>query len=149
MPTDWKYNADGVNTAVSTKHDLDGSLKSMTVELDAFRSREWPEDEDEIRRKGRDPKNMSYDQEDEVFIEFADGAHATFEFDVDTDNAAELKAVTPEDGDALEPRHMMLFPAAERVVEANPVVEWCRSTLETLTNRYEDAQNVEIHKLDD
>lgn len=147
MPTDWKFHAEGAGSGVSTNSGVDGRVKTMTVELDAFRYRRWTEDEDDIRSKGKDPKHMHYDEEVDAFKEFADGAHASFEFDV-TDGAAELAAVTPEDGDRLEPRHMMLFPAAERVVEAQPAIDYCTGTLHTLSAWYDDAEDVYVEKLD-
>lgn len=146
MPTEWQYHADGVKTAVRTAHDLDGTLTRVTVQLDSFRVRSWTEDMKEIEeRTGRDISSFTYDEVTDGYEEYGDGSHATLRFDVDAGRKAHLASIEPEDGDRVEPRHMMLLPAAERIVEQLSEVEICWKTIETLENPYYDAKDAGIH----
>lgn len=146
MPTDWIYHADGVNTAVEAQHDLDGQLMRVRVELDTFKHRGWTEDEEDIRAAGKNPENMHYDEETDAFEEYADGSHATMAFDVDAD-VANLSSVTPEDGEAFEPRHMALLPAAARVLKQLDDIRLV-ATADLLMETFTDAEEVQIDALD-
>lgn len=149
MPTDWQYHADGVSTAVQTDHDLAGDLQRVRVELDAFKVRRWAEDEDEIEaRSGKDLKHFHYDEETDAYAEYADGCHATIRFSVNDAGGADLESIEPEDGDRVTPQHMMLLPAAERVVRQLQGVDDCYNTLETLAEEYHHAGDVHIDALD-
>jgi len=145
MPSEWNYHADGVGTAVQTRHDLDGRLKSVTVQLDAFKVRSWTEDE--VEDNPNAPNNLFYDERDEVYEQHADGAHATMKFSV-TDGQAELSSIKPEDGDTVEPRHMMLLRGAERVLEQLSEVDRVGGTIEALEGEYDEASAIYIDALD-
>lgn len=144
MPTDWKTHADGVDTAVSTVHDLDGSIRTVTTQLDTFKVREWDTDVD----ADDPPEHAHWDERDGVFYEHGSGANATLKWSVNDGGAATLESVTPEDGDRIEPRHMALLPASIRIVENIDGVDLAFDPLETLANAYHDAGNVHIEKLD-
>jgi len=154
MPTEWQTHADSVQTAVSTTHDLDGSLKQIQLQLDVFRTREWPEDESEIKAAGQNPKHLNYDTRDEHYIEHGAGAHATVTYSVAADakfadsTVVELSSITPEDGDEIAARHMALLPAAERIVTNLSDVDAVRDSLETFASAYHDAADVHIERLD-
>lgn len=143
MPTEWTYHADGVNTAVRTAHRLDGSLKTVTTQLDTFKVREWDTtDPDEV------PDHATWDDADGVFYEHGSGANATLTWGVNDARAAELQSITPEDGEEFRPRHMALLPASVRVVENIDGVDMAFDPLETMSNAYHDAGDVHIEKLD-
>lgn len=149
MPTEWQHHADSVGTAVSTEHDLDGTLKSVTVQLDSFRVRSWTEDVDEIEeRTGKDISSFHYDEKTDQYDEYDGGSNATFRFDVDGETAL-LESIEPKDGDSVKPRHMMLLPAAERVVEQLDGVR-AAFPFDPLRQNYEDAVDagVFIERLD-
>lgn len=146
MPSDWEYHADGVQTAVTTKHSLDGSIKSVSVQLDAFKVREYQPDE--VEKQSVKPSNLHYDEENEVYQQYADGRHATIRFEVNEGGAAELVSIDPEDMDYLKPGHMMLLPAAVRLVENLSDVDLCFDPLETLENEYYAAKDTHIEQLD-
>lgn len=135
MPTEWTYHADGVDTAVSTEHELDGTLKTVTVNLDSFRVREW-ETKSEIEDAGK--TGLHYDEEKGVYEEYGDGSNATIAFDVDAEGRALLTDFKPEDGDSIQPRHMVLLVAAERIAEHLDGVK-AAFTYSVLRNQYEGA----------
>jgi len=145
MPTDWQTHADGVGTAVSTAHRLDGSLTSVTVEMDTFRVREW--DAAEVENSGKSTQDLFWDERDETYDEHADGAHAVIKFDVN-DGVATLRSIQPAGGDPLRPRHIRILPGAVRVVRLVPGVGTCNDPLETLASAYHDAGDVFIDALD-
>lgn len=145
MPTDWTYHADGVKTAVTTKHQLDGRLKSVRLNLDCFKVRSWTEEE--IEESTREKEHLVYDEKEDVWEDYADGSHAILRFSVDGGNAT-LKSIEPKDGGRVKPRHIAILPAAERVVEQLDEVDTCYSTIETLANAYHQAGEVYIDKLD-
>lgn len=144
MPGEWQYHADGVKTGVTTRHDLDGTLKSVRIQLDTFKVRAWTEDEDVIEAAGKNLKHMHYDEETDAYEEYTDGAHATLRFGVD-DGVAALKSIEPEDGERLEPKHMALLPAAERVLGHMSEVESFEDTIESFSEVYFDASESGIH----
>lgn len=143
MPTEWQYHADGVRTTASTTHSLDGTLESVRVELDCFRVRSWTEEELD-NHSTRSPDSLDYDSETDRFEEYGGGAHATLRFDVN-DGKAAFESIEPEDGDRVEPRHMALLQAAERVVEQLPEIEVCWRAIETLEKPYFDAEDTGVH----
>lgn len=147
MPSDWIYHADGVGTAVSTGHDLDGTLASVTVELDSFKYRKWTEDEDEIEAAGKDPKHMPYNADEDAYEEFRDGTHATLHFDVIAGSAT-LTSIEPEDGESVRPRHMKILRAAERVVGNIQEVDAVTPSLHPFLEEYEGAEGIFIERLD-
>lgn len=151
MPTDWTYHADGVSTAVETKHNLDGSISSISVQLDTFKTREWePASPDEdVDINGEEiPEHAHYDQEDDLFVEHSGGAHATLRFSMTSAGAAELASIEPEDGERFKPRHMALLHPAARIVEQIEGVEYVSDPLEALTNEFHAAEDVVIDRLD-
>lgn len=152
MPGDWQYHGNGVQTAVNTNHDVDGSLKSIIVELDCFKTREWSEDEIDDPNV-RSPNHVGYDEQKDTFVEHKGGSHATIQFEAleDEENQtyrAKLKSITPEDGEKIEPRHMALLPAAERVVDQLGEIEMTWPTMETLSMHYDHAEDIHIERLD-
>lgn len=146
MPGEWQYHGDGVKTAVTTTHDLDGRLKSVRVQLDCFKVREWTQEEVE-EHPTKTGKHLSWDERDEVFEEYRDGAHATLRFDV-SDGTATLGDIEPEDDDRVRPNHMPLLRAAERVLEGLSDVDAVENPRDTLTAAYEGAEGIYIERLD-
>ena len=146
MPGEWQYHGDGVKTAVSTTHDLDGRLKSVRVQLDCFKVRTWTEEEIE-EHPTKKAKHLSWDDREEVFEEYADGAHATLRFSV-SDGTATLESIEPEDGEKVRANHMPLLVAAERVLNQLAGVEETENPMETLDAAYDDAAGIYIDRLD-
>lgn len=144
MPTEWDYHADGVGTAVTTTHSLDGSLKSIRAKLDTFRVRGWTEDVEDIEAAGHDPEKMHYDEETDAFEEYGDGAHATLRFTMEGSSAV-LSSIEPEDGDRVEPRHLALLPAAERIVGRLDGVQSVADPLDTIAEPYFEADRRGVH----
>ena len=145
MPSKWNYHGDGVKTAVSTSHGLDGTLKSVRLQLDCFRTREWTEEE--IDEHPAPPTHVDYDETDDLFYQHADGAHATIRFDVD-DGTAVLQSITPEDEDAFRPDHIPLLVSAKRILEHIDGVENVIDPMETLQDYHTNASNIYIQQLD-
>lgn len=145
MPSNWQYHADGVKTAFRTVHDLDGTLRTVILQLDSFRHRSWEEEEAEAA--GRNLKHLTYDEETGTYEEYADGSHAALTFGVDGGHAT-LSKIEPKDDEYVAPRHMMLFPAAERILAHLDGVDEVESSLETLASRYHDAGEIYIERLD-
>lgn len=147
MPSEWQYHADGVQTGLTTRHDLDGSLREVRLQLDTFKVRSWTEEEVEDEDT-RTPNHLNYDEQDGLFYEHSGGRHASLKFKVNDAGAAELTSIEPEDGDELKPGHMALLPAAERIVEGIDELDICWSTIETLENEYHNAKDVFIEAVD-
>lgn len=145
MPTDWTYHADGVRTAVQAKHALDGTLKRVEIQLDTFKVRRWTEDVEDIKAAGKNPDTMHYDEETDTFEEYSDGANATLRFAVSDNGVARLSAIEPEDGEAVEPRHMALFPASKRVLNHLDGVASYEDPLVTLADVSEGAERSGVH----
>lgn len=146
MPSEWKFHADGVGTAVQTRHDLDGRLKSVTIQLDAFKVRTWTEEEVEDEDT-KTPKHVHYDEPTGLYEEHGGGANATMKFGV-TDGEASLSHIEPEDGDVVKPKHMKLLRGAERVLESLTDVEYVGETIATLEGEYDEASPMHIDALD-
>lgn len=146
MPSEWTYHADGVDTAVEAQHDLDGQLRSVSVELDTFKVRSWTEDVEDIREAGRSPENMNYDEKTDAYEEYADGSHATMKFSVEN-GVANLSSITPEDGEEVKPRHMALLRGAERVLKQLDGVDLV-GTGDVLMEPYHDAEDIHMDALD-
>lgn len=144
MPSEWQHHADGVKTGVTTYHRLDGSIKSVRLQLDTFKVRSWTEDEEVIEAAGKKLKHLHYDEETDAYEEYGDGAHATLRFSVDG-SKAKLKSIEPEDGDRIEPRHVRLLAAAERVITNVDGVDSYETPFDTLVREYTQADEAGIH----
>lgn len=146
MPSEWKYHADGVGTAVQTRHDLDGRLKSVTIQLDSFRVRTWTEEEVEDEDT-KTPKHVHYDEPTGLYEEPGSGANATMKFSV-TNGEASLSSIEPTDGDVVEPKHMKLLRGAERVLASLTDVDTVGPTIETIVEPYDEAEPIHMDALD-
>lgn len=147
MPSEWNYHADGVRTALTTKHDLDGKLSTVTVTLDCFKYRYWTPEEVE-QHPTKKEKHLDWDDEEELYQEFGDGANATMKFDVNDSGRASVVSVSPEDGDAFHPRHMPLLRAAARVVENLSDIDAVYPPVKTLADAYEGSEGIYIERID-
>lgn len=149
MPTEWTTHVESVGTAISTDHDLDGSLSSVRIQLDSFRCRDWTEDKDEIEeRTGKSVSNMPYDDDTDAYIEYGEGAHATIKFDVSGDEAI-FGSIKPEDGDRLEKRHFRLLVPATRLCQSLSEVEWCPSPFDEINKVWQDESAPVIERLEE
>lgn len=146
MPSNWTHHADGVGTAVQTRHDLDGRLKSVRIQLDAFKVRTWTEEEVEDENT-KTPKHVHYDEPTGLYEEHGGGANATMKFSV-TGGEASLSYIEPENGDVVEPKHMKLLRGAERVLASLTDVETVGPTIEAMVEPYDEADPIHMDAID-